>query len=165
MKTKFGFIGFIFALISLFFVQQPAHAGWVVKNGLAVDVVQTCRDGGYVGLATFNLPLDVAINIINHDTGGYLFGGIFHPPANYVPEINFQNSAYYEITWQTGELLPVGTVVDYHPTNPELGVVEDCLLDEPAPPIVYDGDLTNAMGKVEGHYDFTFFLYDSPEGG
>lgn len=166
MKLKFGIIAVIMAMATLFIVQKPAHAGWVVKNGLAIDVVQTCRDGGHIGLATFSLELDVLINVINHDTGEYLFGGIFHPYPNYVPEINFQNSGYYSITWENGQLLPVGTVVDYHPvSNSEFGIVEDCYMNEPPPPIPFTGELTSNGKPANGKYDLRFRLYDSPNWG
>lgn len=157
-------------VIGLLIFNEQASAGWALKNGLALNAAQTCQDGGYLGVATFHDPIEVEIVVAVVDTETVIFSDSFLPPPNPVPEIGYQNSAFYLLEWSGDELLPVGTTIDYNfGGTAELATVGDCLLNRSelavGTAITYQGQLTDNGSAANGIYDLRFRLFDSATRG
>jgi hypothetical protein len=169
--TQFLALATIILLVVMVLFARQASAGWIIRDGTAVNPLQVCRDGIYMGVGSQFGPGPVNVTAVLQAGGQELFNESYTLPENPVPEAALTHSDFFTEFWDgTFQPLAVGTKI-YLEGGIEVPMVTvaDCYLNpavpQAGPGFTYQGYLNDSNSPADGSYDFTFSLHNAANGG
>jgi hypothetical protein len=173
---KYTAVAVLAVLVTVLFLNRSEEvlAGWVLRDGTAVNPVAVCQDGVYIGVGGQSNISSVSVTANIVPTGEVLFDEIFTLPPNPVPELFLTHSDYFYVEWANAfQPLPLGTEVNFGYDNPGaipvIGTVGPCMINVPGTDVsaafTYQGSLFDGDTPANDTYDFRFWLYDAENGG